>query len=329
MECERIEKLLSPYLDKNLTGKEISLVEDHLKTCSHCPRELERLKRTIHLVSSLEEVAPPKNFLGAIHRRLKAESGLRRFLDKLFFPLPVKLPLEALAAVLIAVGIIYLNPFAPPPREMVKRLPAGLKQEERWNRKAVKSPVSKEVEKSRLAKGTQYKEKKSFDYIEREKIGADRKRARIVTSPALSSAPAVEGKTKVVPLGEKAVTAGSYSGRRALSADYKIRIATENIPLSLIEAQKVIYLNNGKIISPSDKEMVAQVASKDIKRSRILFELASRNYSQVLTQLKEVGKVISIISPKKAEKEEIRRKKKKEKPAPISIRLELTQAGKK
>jgi hypothetical protein len=280
------------------------------------------------LVSALEEVAPPKNFLGAIHRRMKAESRLRRFLDKLFFPLPVKLPLEALAAVFIAMGIIYLNPFAPPPREMVKRLPAGLKQEERWNRKVVTSPVSKEVEKSLRKKRTQYKEKKSFDYSGRRKISADRKRARTVTSEALSSTSAVEGNLKAAPLGEKAVTAGSYSGLRALSADYKIRIATENIPLSLIEAQKVIYLNNGKIISPSDKEMVAQVASKDIKRSRILFELSSRNYSQVLTQLREVGKITAIIPPKRAEKGEIRRKKKEEKPAPISIRLELTQTGK-
>lgn len=253
MECKRIQELLSPYLDKNLTEKEIALVEEHLRACPRCPQELERLKRTVHLVSSLEEVEPPESFLSEIHRKLKAKSRRRRFFDKLFFPLPVKLPLEALAAVLIAVVIVSLNrpyPPGPAPREMAQRLPEGLEVEE----------------------------------------------------------------------GRKMV---------AEEADnYQIQVATENIPLGLLKAQKVIYLNEGNIINPSDEDMLAQINSIEIRRSQILFEMPPQNYDRVLDQLKEVGKITSIIPLEKMEKSEVRLKKKEDKPSLINVQLELTHPEK-
>lgn len=318
MECKRIKELLSPYLDKELTGKETALVEEHLRRCSRCPGELERLKRTVHLVSSLEEVEPPKDFLSEIHRKMRVESRLKRFLNKVFFPLPIKLPLEALAAVLIAAVIISLNryyPSGPPPREMAKRLPAGLERQEM---------------RESAVKGEKFVAGKEGERVAGARRAPDETDKLFARKGGWKSIPEREenissGLSKL-DVSEESMTVAGHLEQRALPANYQVQVSTKNIPLGLIKAQKVIYLNKGKIISPSDKDIVTQIASKEIRHSRILFEMPFRNYSQVLTQLKEVGKVTSIIPPKKAEKDKVRLKKSEEKSALIHVQLELTQS---
>lgn len=109
MECRRIEELLSSYLDKNLSGEEMARVEGHLRTCSRCPQELERLKRTVYLVSSLEEVEPPPGFLGSVRSRIEPELAWKRWVRKAIFPIHIKIPLEALAAIFIMAIIIYVS----------------------------------------------------------------------------------------------------------------------------------------------------------------------------------------------------------------------------
>ncbi|ATW23697.1 anti-sigma factor family protein [Candidatus Formimonas warabiya] len=70
MNCKEIQDLLSPYLDQVLTPEEMGLVRQHLAGCEICRQELMRLKRTIRLIHTLEDVPLPINFQHDLHHKL-------------------------------------------------------------------------------------------------------------------------------------------------------------------------------------------------------------------------------------------------------------------
>jgi len=61
-EHERVEELLSAYIDGELSIEEVTLVEKHLRECSACTRDLETLRQTMNLVRQLPAVSPPRSF---------------------------------------------------------------------------------------------------------------------------------------------------------------------------------------------------------------------------------------------------------------------------
>lgn len=61
-EHERVEELLSAYIDGELSIEEATLVEKHLRECSACTQDLETLRQTVNLVRQLPAVSPPRSF---------------------------------------------------------------------------------------------------------------------------------------------------------------------------------------------------------------------------------------------------------------------------
>ncbi len=61
-EHERVEELLSAYIDGELSVEEATLVEKHLRDCSACTQDLETLRQTVNLVRQLPAVSPPRSF---------------------------------------------------------------------------------------------------------------------------------------------------------------------------------------------------------------------------------------------------------------------------
>lgn len=61
-EHERVEELLSAYIDGELSVEEATLVEKHLRECSACAQDLETLHQTVNLVRQLPAVSPPHSF---------------------------------------------------------------------------------------------------------------------------------------------------------------------------------------------------------------------------------------------------------------------------
>lgn len=61
-EHERVEELLSAYIDGELSIEEATLVEKHLRDCSACACDLETLRQTVNLVGQLPAVSPPRSF---------------------------------------------------------------------------------------------------------------------------------------------------------------------------------------------------------------------------------------------------------------------------
>jgi hypothetical protein len=122
MECKVIRAKLSAFLEGAVSPEERRLIGEHLPACHACSDALEDLKKTEVLLRGLEEVEPPAWFKQKVMARIRAEQEAKKsILQKLFYPLHVKIPIEAFATVLIAVVAIYIFKAVQP--EM-KRIPS-------------------------------------------------------------------------------------------------------------------------------------------------------------------------------------------------------------
>jgi anti-sigma factor RsiW len=104
MTCKEIENLLPGMVDGVLPVAEKKRIEAHMATCASCRNALADLRKTNERVRRLEEVEPPPWLKTRVMARVREEAGQKEGLfRKLFYPLHIKIPIEALATVLIAV----------------------------------------------------------------------------------------------------------------------------------------------------------------------------------------------------------------------------------
>lgn len=109
MECQDIRKNLSAYLEGMVSPEDQELIDQHLASCRACSTALYELNRTGEVLKNLKEVEPPPWMKQKIMARVREEAGQKKgILQKLFFPLHIKVPLEAFATVLIAVVAVYV-----------------------------------------------------------------------------------------------------------------------------------------------------------------------------------------------------------------------------
>jgi len=105
-----IQGLLAAYCGGDLEQAERALVDKHLAQCPDCRAELTDLQTVLRLVSSTPEVEPPPWMTARIMARIREQqAGKRSWLQRIFFPLHIKLPLEAVALLLVCVSGYYLS----------------------------------------------------------------------------------------------------------------------------------------------------------------------------------------------------------------------------
>jgi len=125
MECKGIREKLSTYLEGIASLEEKRLIEQHLRSCQRCSTAFEDLRKTGELLKGLEEVEVPPWFKQKILSRVRAEEGAKRsVLQKLFYPLHVKVPIQAVATVLIAVLVVYVFKSVEPEMKKNIQLPS-------------------------------------------------------------------------------------------------------------------------------------------------------------------------------------------------------------
>jgi hypothetical protein len=109
MEHNEIRHKLSEYIDGSIAADEITEIEEHLKTCTACSDALRELRKTIDHIRTVEEVEPPAWMTQKIMAKVRdAEASRKRILRKLFFPLSIKIPIQAVAVLFLAVGAFYI-----------------------------------------------------------------------------------------------------------------------------------------------------------------------------------------------------------------------------
>src|SRR5215510_3762807 len=108
MNCADVQKDLSDFLEKSVDNERARTIEDHLAICSLCNEELAGLAECQRLVSSLPMVEPPLGFTSQVMARVREAERRPSLWERLFWPLRIKIPLQATAVVLIAVLTAYI-----------------------------------------------------------------------------------------------------------------------------------------------------------------------------------------------------------------------------
>jgi anti-sigma factor RsiW len=117
MDCNRITRKISPYLDNEVSQDERFVIEAHLKECSRCAaekRELEKLASMLHQVS---DVVPAENAEKMFWKTVREtrEGGLteklRSFIAEWDF-VPLQYPATAVLLLGLIAGIVFNNAYS-------------------------------------------------------------------------------------------------------------------------------------------------------------------------------------------------------------------------
>jgi hypothetical protein len=128
MNCENIKELLNAYIDNLLSEKEKGAVQTHIASCPSCRQELDELTQAVNLVRGLDRVVPPPWFSEQVMINIKKEKKGKGILSRLFYPLHIKLPIQAFATVAIAVLAIYIYRATSPEMKPLMRYQPVLKE---------------------------------------------------------------------------------------------------------------------------------------------------------------------------------------------------------
>lgn len=157
MDCERVQDLLSDYLEDSLEESVRTGMHAHLQDCLRCRAAKEGLEETLTLLRGLPPADAPPELLDGIRRGIaREETPAAPLWKRLFLPAHVKIPLEAAAAVLLFLLVYGAQKeeapkiFTPPPSarmEASSAAEAGKKMEaaepaEKKARKAALPPQS-------------------------------------------------------------------------------------------------------------------------------------------------------------------------------------------
>ncbi len=118
MNCGQIQKMLPASLDGVLSKTESALVEKHLASCESCRTAFGEYQQARRLIGNLEEVEPPPGFAQRVMARVEEEEGKKAgIFRKLFYPLHIKVPIQAVAMAAVAVLAIQAYRAVEPQRQ--------------------------------------------------------------------------------------------------------------------------------------------------------------------------------------------------------------------
>ena len=109
MDCSAVQQKIADYIEGTLPPDERKQVEEHLAVCEQCRLHAADIRKTIETLKGLEEVPPPPWLTQKVMQRIRTEARPKKGLfQRLFFPLHIKLPMEAAVTVLIAGAAVLI-----------------------------------------------------------------------------------------------------------------------------------------------------------------------------------------------------------------------------
>ena len=106
MGCERIEELLSPYLEDDLTQEQKRNVETHIHTCPGCAELLSLMRETKESLSLFPEVDVSENLIEKLYELPQKRKKFRFVAD--FLLRPSFQPIMAAATILLVFVSFYM-----------------------------------------------------------------------------------------------------------------------------------------------------------------------------------------------------------------------------
>ncbi len=108
MDCKTVREKLGEYMDGTAGPSDKAALDEHLSTCPKCSSALEELRKTVGRLGQLEDIEPPAWLTQTVMAKIREERQKTSLLRRLFYPLRVKVPIQAAATVLIAVVTLYI-----------------------------------------------------------------------------------------------------------------------------------------------------------------------------------------------------------------------------
>jgi hypothetical protein len=108
MNHNEIRHMLSEYIDGAVSPEDRTAIEEHLKTCERCSDALKELRQTVAVIRTVEELDPPAFMTQKIMAKVRVEAAKKSWFNRLFFPLHIKLPLEAVGVLFLAVTAVFI-----------------------------------------------------------------------------------------------------------------------------------------------------------------------------------------------------------------------------
>lgn len=126
MEHNDLRHKLSEYIDGSVTAREKTEMDEHLRTCTACSDAVREFRKTIEHIRTVEEIEPPAWMTQKIMAKVRAETGEKKgFFHRFFFPLRVKLPIQAVAVLFLAITAYTINQNIQRTREVSETQPQG------------------------------------------------------------------------------------------------------------------------------------------------------------------------------------------------------------
>jgi hypothetical protein len=107
MKIDRFRELLYDYVRGKLSEQDRDIIEKQLLISEELRNELEMVKTYYAAIDETDPVPVPKNFLEKVHQRIDSR-GKRSLLNKLLFPLHLKLPIEFAGVAATVALVIYI-----------------------------------------------------------------------------------------------------------------------------------------------------------------------------------------------------------------------------
>jgi hypothetical protein len=108
MTCEEVQEILSEYLEGLLSPERAGAVQSHLTSCPRCQTGLQALAEAKRAVAGLPVIEPPPGFSQRVMSRVREEAERPNLFHRLFFPMRIKIPIHALALLLVGGIAVYL-----------------------------------------------------------------------------------------------------------------------------------------------------------------------------------------------------------------------------
>jgi Predicted integral membrane protein (DUF2275)/Putative zinc-finger len=312
MEHSEIKEKLSAYMDDALTEADRIEIGRHIGTCKECSNTLSGLKKTVSSIKALEEVEPPAWLTQKIMAGIKKEAVHKKSIfERFFFPLHIKLPLEAFALIAIGVTTYFMYrtiiPGLHPPvssyeSALSEAVPGGKQKIPGFNKAGKTSgPYHKNQ--------TSYKPESAQK--NREKIAAPSQKAAVV--PPMQAAPAERSAAQAPPLMQKQEAAPAAAGAvsEQKHAPYADTYSQNALKRGVNSAQTAVQMPEkgpwrisltvkaGKLDTADNavKDIVSGLGGKVIttetlENSRVLIsDIGSGKADTLLERLKNIGGV--------------------------------------
>jgi hypothetical protein len=293
MTCNEIENRLPAYLENFLSPEEKKSIEGHLASCPRCSRASEAIKKVEEIVQNLTEVEPPPFFEQMIMSRVTQEDAQKQgILRKLFYPLYIKVPIQAFATLLVAVLAfsIYrtvmpeLKDMAPPAITLTE--PA----KDQATTESHKTPVAPAaVTPVMRTPAEDLPEKKQQRFVAAA-IEKGAKADRVAGSPSplqearvLAMKPAAQAMKarEKDSLKLRAETSSKAQDKTAKRSDLDLMIHVKDVDITVREVEERLVQVNGRIIERQRRD----------GREFLKAEVAAQNLAAFLDRIEAIGRV--------------------------------------